>query len=341
MTAGERVLVTGASGFLGRPLVRKLAAAGHEVHGVSRRVPTGDTGATAWWSQDLADAEATAALVARLQPDVIVHLTSESRGAADRDAVRATVRNDLLATINVLDAAAAQGSGAGPGAGSARVRRVILTTTLDEPTGPVERAVPTTPYAAAKWAAAGFARMYAARFGLAVTILRPMMTYGPGQKPFKIVPSLILAGLAGKAAPMGSGTRAVDWVFVDDVVDAFVAAVDAQDLPIGPIDLGSGRLETIASVAEQVGALIPGSVPPAVGSVTDRAGEVVRRARTRPARDLLGWRATTSLGDGLQRTIAAYRLQPMGDDYPEHPSQPAVLPGRLGDAADEAGGHTR
>jgi nucleoside-diphosphate-sugar epimerase len=182
--------------------------------------------------------------------------------------------------------------------------------------------------------------MYAARFGLAATILRPMMTYGPGQKPFKIVPSLILAAIAGRAAPMGSGTRAVDWVYVDDVIDAFVAAVDAPDLPVGPIDLGSGELETIASVAQQIGALIPGSVPPATGVVPDRADEVIRQAETRPAHDLLGWRATTSLGDGLQRTIEAYRLQPPGDDYPEPPSQPAVLPGRLGDAADEAGGHT-
>jgi len=328
MIRGERVLVTGGTGFLGRPLVRRLSAAGYEVHGASRHAPVaddsdGDLPAVAWWVDDLAEPGRSQDLLERLRPSVVVHLTSESRGAPDRDVVEPTFRNDLQATVLLLDAATRLG-----------VRRLVMTTSLDEPLVVAGHATPATPYAAAKWAAAGYARMYAASFGLPTVILRPMMVYGPGQKPFKVVPSIILAMLAARSAQLSSGQRPLDWVYVDDVVEGFVAAIEAPSPPVGPIDLGSGRLRTVREIAERIRAMIPGGPAPEFGSLPDRPDEVVRRARTRIARETLGWRVAMPLGAGLQRTIDAYRDQPMGEGYP---IRPANRPGKPRDVQQEIG----
>jgi nucleoside-diphosphate-sugar epimerase len=298
VTGRERVLVTGGSGFLGRPLIRRLAA-GHEVYGASRGTPDLESlgiGSDRWRQTDLADATAARDLLAELRPDVVVHLTSESRGAPDRSVVEATFRNDLEATVRLLEASASTG-----------IRRLILATSLDEPLGRGDEATPSTPYAAAKWAAAGYARMYARQFGLPVTILRLMMVYGPGQKPFKVVPTIILSMLAGEAPRLSSGDRPLDWVFLDDVIDAFQRVIEAEALPVGPLDIGTGRLHTVRDMAERIHAAIPGSPAPTFGALADRPHEVVRRARTRQAREALGWRATTPLRVGIQRTIESYR----------------------------------
>jgi UDP-glucose 4-epimerase len=315
MAANGRILVTGGSGFLGRPLIRRLAETGWEVHGLSRHVPVAIRDAAPlpamWWAQDLAEPDQTRALLDRLRPDVVVHLTSESRGGPDRDAVSATFHNDLQATVSLLDAASTIG-----------VRRLVMTTSLDAPAGAGDEATPATPYAAAKWAATGYARMYAAVFGLPTVIVRPMMVYGPGQKTFKVIPSIILSMLAGQPANLSSGERPLDWVYVDDIVAAFVAAIEAADPPVGPIDLGTGRLRTVREMAGRIGRLIPGAPAPAFGSRPDRPLEVVRRARTRPARESLGWTATTSIRTGLRRTIDAYREEFLsGRLRSDHPSR--------------------
>jgi UDP-glucose 4-epimerase len=308
MGDGKRILVAGGSGFLGRPLVDRLSAQGYDVHAVSRHGPADvdDRPTVTWWVQDLADVERTRGMLGDLRPDIVVQLTSESRGSPDRDAVMTTFRNDLQASVSLLDAAV-----------SAQVGRMIMTTSLDEPLAKGDAATPATPYAAAKWAGAGYARMYAATFGLPTIILRPMMVYGPGQKPFKVIPATILAMLSGERATLSSGQRPLDWVYLDDVVDAFAAAIEVADPPIGPIDLGTGKLTTVRDLAEQIHEMIPGSPAPEFGARPDRPQEVVRRARTGVARQALGWEASTPLRVGLQRTIDSYRQEiPGGSAIP-------------------------
>jgi nucleoside-diphosphate-sugar epimerase len=168
--------------------------------------------------------------------------------------------------------------------------------------------------------------MYARQFGLPVTILRLMMVYGPGQKPFKAVPTIILSLLAGESPKLSSGDRPLDWVFLDDVVDAFQRVIEADAPPVGPVDIGTGRLHTVRDMAERIHAAIPGSPPPTFGALPDRPNEVIRRARTRLARETLGWHATTPLRVGIQRTVDSYRESVRGPGVSSGP-RPA-RPGR-------------
>src|SRR5271163_1455706 len=137
-----KVLITGASGFLGGHLVERLASAGASLHLVSRSpAPSGFPGR--WYQQDLSDPRGTEELLRRIEPELIFHLTSESRGGTELDNVLPTFRNDLTCAVNCLVAAT-----------RVRCRRMIITGSLEEPD---ERSrdqcsarVSLTPYAVAK-----------------------------------------------------------------------------------------------------------------------------------------------------------------------------------------------
>ena len=152
-----------------------------------------------------------ARLFEQTHPDIVYILTSDSRGGPDLDFVQASVQNDVMATINILVEATRH-----------KCRHVVMTGSLDEPDGTARSSTPSTPYAAAKWVIGGYARMFMRLYATPISILRPMMTYGPGQKNYKVIPSIIHALLQNQKAKLGSGARLVDWVYVDDVVDAFV-----------------------------------------------------------------------------------------------------------------------
>ncbi len=292
--AGRRVLVTGATGFLGAHLCRALGARGAAVHAVSRRPPTHrDDDAPCWQAADLGGATTVTAVFDRAQPEVVFHLTSHGVGSPDLEHVLPTLHGDLVPTVNVLTAATQCGA------------RVVLAASLEEPmTG---RAVPPSPYAAAKWAGSGYARMFYALYDTKVVITRPFMTYGPGQRRHKLIPQAILSLLRQQAPRLGSGRRMVDWVYVDDVVHGLLLAATQPGVEGGEFDLGSGRLVSVRDVVERLVRLTGSTAKPAFGALPDRPFEVERTAELNPAFARLGWTAEVSLDDGLRRTVDWYR----------------------------------
>ena len=295
---GRTLLVVGASGFLGRHLVRALGERDARVVGVSRSPPLSPPapGNVLWRRCDASDPDQVADLFREVRPDVVYHLTSDSRGGRDLDLIRDSLRNDVVATANVLTEAVRCGVG-----------RVVMTGSLEEPKGGAGDAVPSSPYASAKWASCVYARMFAVLYGLPVTVLRLMMTYGPGQKDYKVVPYTIRALLAGETARLAGGGRRLDWVYVDDVIEAFLRAGVAPVGGAGAIDIGTGQAVRLRDLLALVGELVGRPDLLAFGDVPDRAMEREEVADPRAAMETLGWRATTSLRHGLLRTIEACR----------------------------------
>lgn len=294
---GGRLLVTGASGFIGAHLTRRLAGAGAEVHAVSRTPqPAADRGVR-WWQGDLADLEVVRRLLRTIRPDVVYHLASHVAGIRGVELVLPTFRSNLSSTVNLLTAAV-EGGGC----------RVVLTGSLEEPDGLDAESAPCSPYAAAKWAASGYGRMFQALYGLEVVAVRPYMAYGPGQRETKLVPSAMRALLAGERPRLSSGRSEADWVFVDDVVEGFLLAASVPYPGPAPIDLGSGRLASIRSVVETIRALLGSAVEADYGALPDRPLERPRAADLEDtSRRLGGWRPQIALREGLARTLEALR----------------------------------
>ncbi len=294
---GRTVLVAGANGFIGRILIENLKQYGARIHAVSRNIPA-DPDGIQWWQGSLTDTAWIRDLATTIRPDIIYQLASASQGGQDIRFVLPGFEDDLRTTVNTLLAAEACGAS-----------RVILVGSLEEPQLDGRPLQLNSPYAAAKMACTVYGRMFHQLYGVPVTILRPFMTYGPGQKSYKLIPYTILSLLNGTAPKLSSGTRPVDWVYIEDVIAAFLAAAVEPEAVGAAIDLGSGKLVPVRDVIKRIHQLIPGSPEPALGALPDRLMETIRCAETGLAERILGWKAVTPLQEGLAKTVAWYREQ--------------------------------
>ena len=295
---GNKVLITGGSGFLGSHLCRRLLESGAEVHASSRQSGVQHKEGVHWWQVDLTDLNAARALVTKVKPDVIYHLTGAVGASPARELVLPTFHSLLVSTVNLLTVVAETGC-----------RRFILTGSLTEPQASHPEGAPGSPYAAAKWAGSAYGRMFHSLYNTPCVIVRPFMTYGPGQDSQKIIPSVTIALLRGEAPKLSSGRLRADWIYVDDVTEGFVKAAQVPGVDGATIDLGSGSLVSVRAVVEQIGEIVGSDIKPLFGALPDRPSEQVRVADASDAYARLGWKPVVSLQDGLERTVDWYRAQ--------------------------------
>ena len=314
--AGVDVLVTGGAGFVGSHLVRRLLVDGARVTVLAQPgAPIGMLGSlrarVQWVEADLTEPAAVERALADARESVVFHLAAWTGGrsrAAEPEAWRMSSRVNLEGTMNLLAALAPRASA---------LSCIVRTGGMEEyGDGPVpfredqrERAV--SPYSASQVAATQAAHAFATHAGLPLVTLRPSLIYGPGQDASFFLPALILACLAGRDFEMTAGTQTVDFVFVDDVVDALVRAATTLEAVGRIVNAGSGREISVRALAERVVALAGTSTRLRLGERSDRAGEAGRRfMEVSQAQRVLRWSAVTDLDEGLRRTIEAYRADP-------------------------------
>jgi UDP-glucose 4-epimerase len=294
---GQRVLITGASGFIGSHLCRRLCQEGAEVHAVYRSQRPANPVDLHWWQADLADLIEFREIISKAQPEIIFHLASHVKGAPDLKNVLPTFQSNLQSTVNLLVLAA-----------ESHCLRVVLTGSLAEPDLANGELFPSAPYAAAKWAGSGYARMFHALYKLPVVIARVFMVYGPAQSDLtKLIPYVTLSLLRGETPKITSGGRLVDWVYVSDVVEGFMAMAQQPGIDGSTIDLGSGSLVSIRDIVQQVATIVGGEKRPEFGALPDRPMEPERLAKTAETFDAISWKPQVPLRKGLERTVEWYR----------------------------------
>lgn len=301
--------MTGAAGFVGANLVRHLLAEGHAVTAVGR--PGGG-----WWrlrevegeldrhEVDLLDSAAVAALVRATTPEWVFHLGAHGAYHWQTDAQR-ILETNALATVALVEASVEAGCEAFVHAGSSSEYG-----RTDHPPGEGEPLEPDSAYAVGKAAATQYCA-YVARAGrLNAVTLRLYSVYGPYEEPRRLIPRLVVAALEGGLPPLASPATARDFVYVDDVVRAFVMSAEhPRHTPGAVYNVGTGtqtRLDELVSLARDLFGI---EAIPAWGSTPDRSWDTPTWVAdpARAAREL-GWAASTDLSAGLDAMAAWLRL---------------------------------
>jgi nucleoside-diphosphate-sugar epimerase len=296
----SRVLVTGATGFIGRHAVAALTRAGHEVHAVS------STGGTVPGAQevpvhraDLLDTGQASGLIESVRPTHILHL------AWDVTPGRYLESDSNLAwtaaSLHLLRKFAGHGS-----------RAVLAGTCLeyDPSAGHCSESDselrPTTLYGTCKDALRSVAGSFGRESGLSVAWGRVFFVYGPDEYPARLVASVARALLEGEPASVSHGRQVRDYMHSADVGEAFAALVDAD--VEGPVNVGSGAGVTLADLVAEIGRAAGrpelirlGERPALPGEPPEIVADVTR------LRDEVGWQPARSLEAGIRETVEWWR----------------------------------
>ena len=301
-----RALVTGGAGFIGSNLVDRLLAEGHSVD-VIDDLSTGSLGNLsdarsagdfAFHHADIRSGDVSD-LIARRQPEVVFHLAAQAdvRVSVERPAFDA--ETNVIGTLNVLEGCRR--------AGAARIVFASSGGTIYGDPAPSDLPVkeshpqrPVSPYGVAKKAAGDYLHAYRELHSLEFVALALANVYGPRQDPHGEAGVVAIFGaklLAGEQCTIyGDGNQTRDFIYVDDVVDAFARAATK----------GSGLLVNVGSGVETSVNELYATMADAIGSQTRavrapaRVGELARSALD-PGRAAihLGWKAWTPLGEGV------------------------------------------
>jgi UDP-glucose 4-epimerase len=308
-----RTLVTGAAGFIGSTLVDRLLADGHSVVGVddlSSGKSVNIVGAERHDTYEFAKADIVDAdllgLITDTSPEVIFHLAAQISVSRSVDDAQFDSSVNVVGTVRLAEAARKAG-----------VRKIVHTSSGGSiygvpPVYPTNEDVPVdpaSPYAASKVCGEVYLNMFRNLYGLDCSHIAPANVYGPRQDPHgeagvvAIFSKALLSGKPTKIFGDGSDTR--DYVFVDDVVDAFVRAGgeagSGQRFNTGTgVETSTRELHT--AVAAAAGAPDePEFYPPRLGDL--------RRSRldNSRAREVLGWVPKVPLAEGISRTVQFFR----------------------------------
>lgn len=295
------ILVTGATGFIGPHLVRRLAAAGACVACLilneteQSQLPPDVIGHVA----DLQDAAAVQTVVQAVRPTLVFHLAAIGVTEYGVGPI-AAVRVNVAGTLNLLTAL--------EGSGYHRFLFVGTSHEYGDNPPPFREDQPPSPadvYAASKSAAWLFCQMYHRTQGWPVVGVRPFGVYGPGQRRPAFLPALILSALRGHDFPMTGGEQVRDLIYVQDVVEGLIRAATTPGVEGQIFNLCSGEGISLAELAQRAVALMGHPIRIEQGALPYRPGEIWHMVgdNTR-ARQALGWQPTVSLDEGLRRTIA-------------------------------------
>jgi UDP-glucose 4-epimerase len=287
------VLVSGATGFIGSALCRELRKEGAIVHGISRHQHSSDR-CNYWWRANLSDMDEVNRVVKGVKPDYIFHLASHALGDRSIMLVHPTFHNNVATTLNLLTAAT-----------ETNCKRIIVTGSLEE--SDHHDSVPSSPYSASKFASSLYTRMFHKLYGTPVVILKLFMVYGPAHMALhKLIPYVTCSLLQNETPEVTGGRRMVDWIFVGDVVKAYIAAALAPGISGKTFDVGSGTLVSVSDIVDKLVTLINPSIQPHFGKIPERPFEQERVAKIDADVCLPGWRPSVRLTEGLTQTISWY-----------------------------------
>ena len=305
---GKRVLITGAEGFIGSHLVRRLLKEGALVHALVKK------GSSLWRIQDfldrlivleadITDCDLLQSSIPRFKPQIVFHLAALVDVSRSWELIAPLVQTNIVGTINLLSVVK-----------ESPLDAFIHTSTSEEygdapsPIEETRRESPISPYSFSKLAGTHLCQMAARTFDLPVTVVRLFPVYGPFQDSSMFIPSAIRDLLLKKAFKMSPGEQMREFTYVDDVVEAYLKVACCPQARGELLNVGNGVAHRIKDVVEIIRRLVGGNANVAVGALPYRKGEGSEIfCDNSKIRQLTGWFPHMSLEEGLRLTVEWYK----------------------------------
>jgi nucleoside-diphosphate-sugar epimerase len=298
----KRVLLTGAGGYIGRHMLDDLVARGYEVHAVSRGKPVTEVDKVIWHSVDLLDAAAANTLASDVAATHLIHLAWITEPGSYWES---PLNDDWLsASVSLLESFAEFGG-----------LRALLAGTCAEydwTTGHCAEAK--TPlrgkslYAQSKLAFRDAAFAVAKSADLSVAWARVFFSFGPHERPERLVPAVIRTLLAGERARCSDGSLVRDFMYVEDVASALVAVLDSEFA--GDVNIASGHAMTLGDLVNRIAFRLGASERVDFGHYPRRPDDPQKiTADNSRLRHVIGWSPAYDLDSAIDKTIAWWRNQ--------------------------------
>ena len=298
------VIITGGTGFVGANLARRLLHEGHEVDLLVRQ------GYTSWrlndissnlrlHTVDLGDKDSLIRMVGKISPEWIFHLAAYG-GTASQNDCHQMVETNIVGTVNLVEACLNVGFQAFVNTGSSSEYGFKHNAPSE-----ADWLEPNSHYAVTKASASLFCRYTAQSQGVHMPTLRLYSVYGPLESPNRLLPKLITLGLEGKLPPLVSPETAHDFVYIADVVDAYILAAKTLSQEPGAIyNVGTGVQTTLREVVEVARRVMGITVEPVWGSMPSRRWDTDRWvADNRNIEKALGWQPRHTFEEGFRQML--------------------------------------
>jgi dTDP-glucose 4,6-dehydratase len=306
----QKVLVTGAGGFIGSALVHRLHAEGAQVRAFLRYTSRAELGLLGLLPGeiksglelifgDLRDPDAIHSAAAGM--DIIFHLGALISIPYSYVHPVEVVQSNVLGTLNVLQACRAHGCRL-VHTSTSEVYGTALRVPIDED-HPLQGQ---SPYSASKIGADKLVESYYRAFDVDAVTVRPFNTYGPGQSARAVIPTIITQALTQDVIHLGNLEARRDFTYLTDTVDGFIKAAQATGQAGETFNLGYGAEVTIGELAERVIELVgrPLRIEVEPQRLRPDKSEVMRLlSDNSKARAVLGWSPQVDIQTGLARTI--------------------------------------
>lgn len=306
-----RTLLTGASGFVGNNLARHLLHEGHEVNLILRDDHTDwrirdIRGDLQTHIADLCDKEKLTRIVRDIHPDWIFHLAAHGAYSTQTDALR-ILHTNTIGTANLLLACMETGFEAFVNAGSSSEYGF-----KDHPPCEIDRLDPNSYYAVAKAAATMFCTFTAQSTRTRISTLRLYSVYGPYEEPIRLIPTLIRKGLCNQLPPLVNPNIARDFVYTEDVIQAFVLAATVKDQVPGAVyNVGTGVQTTLREVVDTVRRILNVAEEPQWASMPDRVWDTDSWVSDNThIREKLGWSPQYTFQHGFSKMVEWFEANP-------------------------------
>ena len=312
----KRVVITGGTGFIGANLTRRILRDGHQVHLLVRKE------SNFWRIKDIqkeiqlhevnfTNKAMLTNTVSKIRPDWIFHLAAYGVYSWQFD-VDKMVQTNITGTINLVEASLPEGFEIFINAGTSSEYGF-----KDHAASEADRLDPNSYYAVTKASASLFCRYLAQSQSLPITTLRLYSVYGPYEDPRRLLPQLISYGFKKKLPPLAAPNLMHDFVYIEDVEEAFILAAKQKKQNHGAIyNVGSGAQLSLREIVDIVHEVMDISEEPKWGTMPARQWDTdVWLADNRKIRNELGWQPKYAFEQGFRQMANWFKNHPELFDY--------------------------